>query len=134
MNSLSRKLGFGLLGLWSILSIAINPVFAGECNDIKTADALESCQNKEVKASGPRLGMFDVPDSFTFADPSFSGGEGFQDYMDIDDTQIILHTSEEVQCVDEIKVKGTLEEMELEEGEKAWVIKVTQFNCLDEDD
>ncbi|HIE02240.1 MAG TPA: hypothetical protein EYP59_18490 [Thiotrichaceae bacterium] len=128
MNSLSRKLGLGLLGLWSLLSIAINPVFAGECNPLETA-ALESCQDKKVKASGPRLGMFDVPDSFMFADPSFSGGEGLQDYMEIDDTPIILHTSDEVQCVDEIEVKGTLEQMELEE-EKAWVIKVTQFNCL----
>ncbi len=129
MNSLSRKLGLGLLGLGCFLSIAINPVFAGECNPLETA-ALESCQDKKVKASGPRLGMFDVPDSFMFADPSFSGGEGLQDYMEIDETPIILHTSEEVQCVDEIEVKGTLEQMELEEEEKAWVIKVTQFNCL----
>jgi len=130
MNSLSLKLGLGLLGLWSLLSIAINPVFASGCDDLKTADALESCQDKKVKASGPRLGMFDVPDSFMFADPSFSGGEGFQDYMEIDYTPIILHTSEEVQCVDEIEVEGTLEQMELEEGENAWVIKVTQFKCL----
>jgi hypothetical protein len=128
MNAFFKKLALGLFG--SLLTIAINPVFANECDALSEA-VLKSCQDKSVKASGPRLEMFDVPDSFWAADPSFNEVEGFQDYLEIDETQIILHTSDEVQCVDEIKVEGTLKEIDLEEGEKAWLIKVTQFTCID---
>jgi hypothetical protein len=43
--------------------------------------------------------------------------------------QVILHTKEEIQCPEEVKVKGTLKKIELE-GNKAWVISVEKFQCL----
>jgi hypothetical protein len=131
MNSLTltRKLVFGLLGLWGLCSIGTMPVFAGECAATDAA-SLESCKDQNVKISGPRLEMFDVPEYFMFADPSFMGGEGMQDYMALDDeTPIILHTNDEVQCPENIEVKGTLIQMDLE-GEKAWVVKISEFKCL----
>ncbi|MDM8557545.1 hypothetical protein [Candidatus Parabeggiatoa sp. HSG14] len=133
MNSqiFSRKLTFGLFGLWSLSSVGIAPVFADECT-LTDAATLESCKDKNVKASGPRIGMFEVPEYFMMADPSMTGGEGLQDYMSVGDLQIIIHTNDEVQCDDldnEIEVKGSLQQMDLEEG-KAWVITVTKFKCL----
>ncbi|OQY54498.1 MAG: hypothetical protein DRR08_08995 [Candidatus Parabeggiatoa sp. nov. 2] len=130
MNSLTltQKLAFGLLGLWGLCSIGTTPVFAGECA-VTDAASLDSCKDQNVKTSGFRLGMFDVPEYFMFADPGFTGGEGLQDYMELDDeTPIILHTNDEVQCPEKIEVKGTLKQMDLE-GEKAWVIKVSEFKC-----
>jgi len=130
MNSLykSRKLALGLFGLWGISILGITPVFADECA-ISDAASLESCKDKEVKASGPRADMFSVPEHFMLFDPNFTGGEGLQDYMNIGDTPIVLHTTEEVQCPEKIEVIGTLSQQE-QEGNKAWVIKVTKFTCL----
>ena len=112
----------------SISLIAIIPVFADDWI-VKDAASFESCQDKNVIASGPRAGMFDVPEYFMLADPNFTGGSGIQDYMAIGETQVILHTKEEVQCPDTIEVKGTLKHKDLE-GQKAWVISVTEFKCL----
>ena len=127
-QSVFWKLALGLLGLWATSSIVLMPVFAGDCI-IKEAASFESCKDKKVKASGPRVGMFDVPEYFMFADPSFMGGEELQDYMVVDGIQVILHTKEEIQCPEEIKVKGTLGQIELE-GNKAWVISVEKIQCL----
>ncbi len=123
MNFLSRTLIFGLL--YTIMTVS---VFAEECS---TTDAgtLEGCKDKTIKASGPRVEMFDVPEYFSTADPSFSGGEGIQDYMSIGDTKIILHTKDEVQCPENIEVIGGLKQLDLGEG-KAWVVEVTEFKCL----
>ena len=129
--SVSQKLALGLVGLASLYGVETIPVFAGDCDDLKE-ESLESCKDKLVIAKGTRLGMFDVPEYFMAADPTFSGGEGLQDYMAIGDTQIILHTNEEVQCPENIEVKGTLNQLELK-GEKAGVIKVTEFKCVDEE-
>ena len=126
MNFLSEKLVFPLLGLLVMTSF---PLFAEEC-EVKAVADLEKCKDKEeVKTSGPRVEMFDVPEHFALADPSFSGGEGLQDYMSIEDTQIILHTKEEVQCPEKIEVKGKLTQVDLE-GNKAWLIEVSEFKCL----
>ena len=127
-QSLSLKLafGFGLLGF--ISSIAIIPVFAADCI-LKDAASFDSCKDKNVKGSGSRVGMFDVPEYFALADPNFTGGSGLQDYMAIDKIQVILHTKDEVQCPEKIEVTGTLKQMELEGG-KVWVITVTEFKCL----
>ena len=131
MNSLtlSRRLTFMLLGLGGLYTVGSLPVFADECNKVENVATLETCKDKEVTVKGPRVGMFDVPEYFMMADPNFTGGEGLQDYMAIEETQIILHTSEEVQCPEEIEVKGTLNQQVLGE-EKAWVIKVKEFKCL----
>jgi len=125
-RSLFRKLA--LFGLWGISITTIIPVFADDCI-VKDAASLESCKDKSVTASGPRIGMFDVPEYFMQADPNFTGGEGIQDYMAVGESQVILHTKEEVQCPDNIEVKGILKKMELE-GQKAWMISVTEFKCL----
>ncbi|RKZ86088.1 MAG: hypothetical protein DRR19_15450 [Candidatus Parabeggiatoa sp. nov. 1] len=135
MNSLTlyRKFALGLLGLWSLCSLGITPVFAGECDDLNEA-VLDSCKDKSVTAKGPRVDMFEVPGYFMMADPAFSGGEGMQDYMAVGDAQIIIHTFDEVQCPEDIEVKGTLTQTELEDddGQKhnAWLISVTEFKCL----
>lgn len=123
MNFLSRVLIFGLL--YTIMTVS---VLAEECSATDTG-TLEGCKDKTVKASGPRIGMFDVPEYFSTADPSFSGGEGMQDYMSVGDTQIILHTKDEVQCPENIEVVGDLKQLDLGEG-KAWVVEVTEFKCL----
>jgi hypothetical protein len=130
MNSqiFSRKLAFSLIGLWGLSSVGITPVFADECTITDTA-TLEGCKDKNVKVSGPRVDMFEVPEYFMMADPSMTGGEGLQDYMAVGDAQIIIHTDDEVQCPEDIEVKGSLKQMDLEEG-KAWVITVTKFKCL----
>jgi hypothetical protein len=124
----SRKLALGLFGLWGISTLSAMPVFAGECA-VSDAASLESCKDKEVAASGPPADMFAVPEHFMLFDPSFSGGSELQGYMTVGDTPVILHTAEEVQCVDKIEVTGTLSQQE-QEGKKAWVIKVTKFTCL----
>jgi hypothetical protein len=116
------------LGLLCTSSMMLTPVFAGDCT-LKEAASFESCKDKKVKASGSRVGMFDVPEYFMFADPSFMGGEELQDYMVVDGIQVILHTKEEIQCPEKIEVKGTLKQIELE-GNKTWVISVEKFQCL----
>jgi len=130
MNSLykSRKLAFGLFGLLGINTFGAMPVFADECA-VTDAASLESCKDKDVKASGLRADMFGVPEYFMLADPSFTGGTGLQDYMNVGETPIILHTTEEVQCPEKLEAIGALKQMELE-GNKTWVITVTKFTCL----
>ncbi|MDM8565582.1 hypothetical protein QUF74_08010 [Candidatus Halobeggiatoa sp. HSG11] len=123
MKFLFQALIFGLL--YAIMTIS---VFAGECAATDAA-TLEGCKDKTVKASGPRVEMFDVPEYFSTADPSFTGGEGIQDYMNVGDTKIILHTKDEVQCPENIEVIGNLKQLDLGEG-KAWVVEVTEFKCL----
>jgi hypothetical protein len=124
----SRKLALGLFGLWGICTLSAMPVFADECA-ISDAASIESCKDKEVKVSGPRADMFSVPEHFMLFDPNFTGGSGLQDYMNVGDTAVILHTTEEVQCPENIEVIGTLNQQE-QEGNKAWVIKVKKFTCL----
>lgn len=123
MNFLSRALIFGLL--YTIMTVSS---FAGECA-ATDAGTLEGCKDQTVKASGPRVEMFDVPEYFSTADPSFTGGEGMQDYMSIGDIKIILHTKDEVQCPESIEVVGGLKQLDLGEG-KAWVVEVAEFKCL----
>ncbi|MDM8567970.1 hypothetical protein QUF50_00350 [Thiotrichales bacterium HSG1] len=115
-----------ILGLCYVITTV--SVFAGECA-VTDAGTLESCKDKTVKTSGPRVGMFDVPEYFATADPSFTGGEGIQDYMSVGEVNIILHTKEEVQCPENIEVIGNLKQLDLGDG-KAWVVEVTGFKCL----
>ncbi|MCK5877367.1 MAG: hypothetical protein KAG43_07015 [Candidatus Marithrix sp.] len=123
MKFLFQVLVFGLFYAVTVVSVS-----AGECA-ITDAGTLESCKDKTVKASGPRVGMFDVPEYFATADPSFTGGEGIQDYMSIGGINIILHTKDEVQCPENIEIIGDLKQLDLGEG-KAWVVGVTEFKCL----
>ena len=124
---LSKKLVFGLLGLCALYTVGITSAFAGGCGELDAA-SLDSCKDKDVTASGPRVEMGEVPEHFMLADPSFSGGEELQDYMKVGDAQIILHTKDEVDCPGKIKASGTLNQLDLE-GNKAWVIKVKGFEC-----
>lgn len=122
-----RKLAIGLLGL---CSIGITPALAEDECVITDAASLDSCKDQPVTVSGPRVNMFEVPEYYMMADPSFSGGEGMQDYMASEDgTQIILHTNDEVQCPGNIKVIGALRQEDLGEG-MAWILSVTGFECL----
>ncbi len=123
MNFLSRLLILKLL--YTVMTVS---VFADECA-VTDAGTLEGCKDKTVKTSGPRVEMFDVPEYFSTADPSFSGGEGMQDYMSVGDTKIILHTKDEVQCPENIEVIGNLKQLDLGEG-KAWIVEVSEFKCL----
>jgi hypothetical protein len=129
MNSLtlSKKLALVLLGL---LIISTTSLWAADDCELKKAAALAGCKDKSVKATGPRVEMTAVPEYFALADPGFTGGEGLQDYMAIGETQIILHTKEEVQCPKNIEVAGQLKQIDLE-GNKAWVVEVKNFKCVD---
>ncbi|MCK5718579.1 MAG: hypothetical protein KAH84_01380 [Thiomargarita sp.] len=92
--------------------------------------SFEECKDKVTEATGDRISMFDVPEYYTLADPSFNGGEEIQDYMVVGEIQVILHTIEEVQCPEKIKVIGELKQLTLEE-EQAWIISVTGVECLE---
>jgi hypothetical protein len=126
--ALPRKVVFLLWGGLVISHVGISPVLAGDC-ELKDAAALDGCKDKAVKATGPRVPMDKVPEYYALADPSFAGGEGTQDYMQIGDAQVILHLKDEVQCPDKIEVSGTLKQKELEKN-KAWLIEVKEFKCV----
>jgi len=127
--TLTRKIATGLLGL-CLCSIGITSALAEDCV-ITDAASLDSCKKDQpATVSGPRVDMFDVPEYYMMADPSFSGGEGMQDYMASEDgTQIILHTNDEVQCPGDLKVIGALRQEDLGEG-MAWILSVTGLDCL----
>lgn len=129
MNSLtlSRKWAFGLLGLWIMGSVGM-PALADECA-ITDADSLKKCKDKKIKVSGPREDMFEVPEYFMGFDPSMKGEEGRQDYMKIAGEQVIIHTTEEVQCPEKLEVEGTLKQEKAEDNQ-VWIIKVDKFKCL----
>jgi hypothetical protein len=131
MNNFNLSLfkPFWLLNLLIISSLSANLVMADEeiC-PTEDASTLENCKDKTIQISGPRAGMFDVPEYFMLADPSFTGGEGLQDYLIFSETNIILHTKEEVQCPEELTVKGLLKQMDLE-GNLTWIIEVAEFKC-----
>jgi hypothetical protein len=127
--ALPRKVVFLLLGGLVISHIGILPVLAGDCEP-KDAAALDGCKDKTVKATGPRVPMDKVPEYYALADPSFAGGEGTQDYMQIGDAQVILHLKDEVQCPKNIEVSGTLKQQDIEKN-KAWLIEVKEFKCVD---
>jgi predicted RNA-binding protein len=121
--ALSQKITFSLLGLW-ILS---NVVWAADC-PIEDKTSWEKCKGKSVKVSGTRLLMEDVPEYYMLADPSLSGGEGFQDQMEVAETQIILHTTASVECTDAMEAEGTVKQLDLE-GNKVWALDVTKLTC-----
>jgi len=122
-----RKVLFPLIGLWVLGSVMNSAVLAAECA-LEDKTSWEKCKGKPVKVSGPRLVMDDVPTYYMLADPAMSGGEGFQDYIEVAETQVILHTKDEVECPDKMEVEGTVKQLDLE-GEKAWAIDVTQLTC-----
>ncbi len=122
--TLSRKFVFLVLSLWIL---ATTTVLAADCT-IEDKTSWEKCNGKSVKVTGGRLLMEDVPEYYMLADPSLSGGEGFQDQMKVAETQIILHTKDEVDCTDQMEVEGTVKQLDLE-GNKAWALEVSKLTC-----
>lgn len=130
--ALSSKVVFRLLGGLVICSVGILPVLAEDCTPADAA-ALDGCKDKSVKATGPRVPMDDVPEHYMLLDPSFTGGEGTQDYMKIGDAQIVLHLEGEMQCPKEVEVIGTLKQQDVE-GNKVWLIETKEFKCKEEEE
>jgi len=131
MNDFNLSLFNYLFLLNWILISSLSASFAIADDEIcatENASTLDACKEKVIEISGLRPDMFDMPEYFMFADPSFSGGEGFQDYIVFDETNMILHTDKEVECPEELTVKGLLKQVDLE-GNAAWIIEVNKLKC-----
>jgi len=128
---LFKRLAFLLFGMWLVSYFSI--VYAEDCAIADPAKAADwkACEGKTVKVKGTRATMDDVPPAYSEADPSLSGGKGFQDYMTFDDeTYVIVRTSTSVDCPDEMEAQGTLKYHDLKgEKEKVRIIEDSKVTC-----
>ncbi|GEM_PF-779393 len=119
------------VGLFSILSLISSTLYAAcDISDTAKKDAWKACEGKDIKVTGPRALMEDVPEEYAQSDPSLSGGAGFQDYMtfDEDESYVILRTKTSVECPDEMEVEGALKYSDIG-GEKVRIIEVSKLSC-----